>query len=97
MPENVGPAMREVVQYVAIKEGTALHYQPKLITVQVAQTGWRGYKERILSTGRINKNTRFGHWKTGFQDNALVDFHPDMANVPYLLGCSPLVFLSKLV
>ena len=57
--EGIDNATKEVLKYLALKEGSNRYFAPKSLNVEECQEGWRKVSERTSSSMR--NGTHFGH------------------------------------
>ena len=85
--EGIDKTTKEVLKYLALKEGTKDLFKPKPLNVPECKIGWGKANGRTASSMR--NGTHFGHWITGYTDDEIALIHTSLANIPYMSGYSP--------
>ena len=85
--EGVDESTKEVLKYLALKDGNRQINNPKPLMVEECQQGWKNSKERTSSA--MKHGTHFGHWKVGYIDDEIAEVHTGLANIPFMTGYSP--------
>ena len=85
--DGIDTKTREVLKYLALKEGSKRFFEPRPLDIKECQEGWKKVTERTSSSMR--HGTHFGHWITGYTDEEISLIHTGMSNIPFMSGYSP--------
>ena len=86
--DGIDESTKEVLKFLAMKEGMRKHFMPKSLEVAECQSGWKKVRERTCSS--MKNGVHFGHWMTGYTDLEIATTHTELANIPYTSGYAPL-------